>query len=210
MIELFDIIGQSLALNQDLWSDLVTNADSVRLRSALWIVALAGLSEAIAQSVVLFLNQVKPRRFILSLGVSSIIFVFGYFFYVISIDVLAKNLYKANNAPIIFNSISLAYAPLVLSFLTMMPYFGRPIYAYLHVYHFLALIVAVNVTYVLEPQQALVCIAGGWLLLTLLKATIGRPLIWLARSSRNRAAGTQLAISRKDLEQKLLQPKEER
>ncbi len=210
MAELFDIIGQSLALKKDLWHNLMANTDSVGFRYALWIVALAGLAEAFVQSVVLFLNQVKPHRFILSLGLGSVIFVFGYFFYVISIEVIALNLFQANYTPVIFKSISLAYAPLVLNFLTMMPCFGRAIYTYLHVYHFLALIVAVSMTYALEPKQALICVVGGWFLLTILKATIGRPLIWLAHFSRNRVAGTQLATSQKDLEQKLNQLKEDK
>lgn len=208
MGELLSIIGQSLSLDQDLWRDLLANADSVRFRNALWIVTLAGLAEAVAQSAVLFLNQVKPRRFVLSLGITAIIFVFGYFFYVLSISLIARVLYQADTTAIIFYSISLAYAPLILSFLIMMPYFGRAISAYLNVYHVLALIVAVSVTYALEPRQALVCVAGGWLLIMLLKATIGRPLIWLARSSRNRAAGKQLVTGRKELKQKLHQPKE--
>ncbi len=36
-----------------------------------WIVLLAGLSEAIGQSVVLFANRVKPKRFLLSLAVTG-------------------------------------------------------------------------------------------------------------------------------------------
>ncbi len=81
----------------------------------------------------------------------------------------------------------------------MVPYFGRVTGIYLNVYHFLALIIAVKVTYALEPQQALICVVAGWLVLTFFKATIGRPLIWLARFVRNRAAGTKLITKYKEL-----------
>ena len=39
------------------------------------------------------MNQVKPRRFVLSLLISAVIFTFGYFFYVFSIDFIATLVY---------------------------------------------------------------------------------------------------------------------
>lgn len=193
MTELWSIIRQSLALDLDLWRELAANPEAVRFRYAIFIVVLAGLAEALAQSIVLFMNQVKPHRFIASLLISAVTFTFGYFFYVFSINLIAGLVYQAPRpTPHIFTSVALAYAPLVLSFLTLIPFFGRAIGIYLSVYHFLALLIAVGVTFGLSMPKPVICVAGGWLLLTLLRGTVGRPVTWLARFMRNRLAGREL------------------
>ena len=88
--------------------------------------------------------------------------------------------------------VALTYAPLILSFLSLIPYFGRGVRVVLSVYHVLALLIAVQVTFALGPSQAVVCVAAGWVLLTLLGGTVGRPVVALARLVRNRFAGKQL------------------
>lgn len=193
MAEFWDIIGQSLVLDLDLWRDLVVARGSLWFGNAVFIVALAGLAEAVAQSAVLFMNQVKPRRFALSLIVNVFIFTFGYFFYVLSISVIAGVVYgETRDTSLVLASVALAYAPLILSFLILVPYFGRAIAMALSAYHFLALLIAVSVTFGLTGLQSVVSVAGGWLLLTLLRGTVGRPVTALARFVRNRFAGTQL------------------
>lgn len=193
MAEFWDLVSQSLALDLDLWRELLADPESLRFRYAILIVVLAGLAEAVAQSTVLFMNQVKPRRFAISLVLNAVIFTFGFLFYVFSIDLLANFAYGVSRStPLVVRAVALAYAPLVLSFLTLIPYFGRAIAAALSAYHFLALIIAVNVTYALAMPQPVVCVAGGWLLLTLIRGTVGRPVTALARLARNRFAGTEL------------------
>ena len=206
MAELWHIIRQSLALDLDLWRDLVANPESLRFRYAVLVVVLAGLAEAVAQSAVLFVNRVKPRRFALSLLISAVIFTFGYFFYVLSIGFVADMVYgePRRDTPLIFTSVALAYAPLILSFLTLIPCFGRAITIGLSTYHFLALLIAVSVTYGLEMPKPVVCVVGGWALLTLVRGTVGRPVTWLARLTRNRFAGTEL-LDAKSVRQKYVE-----
>ncbi len=74
----------------------------------------------------------------------------------------------------------------------MIPYFGRAIYGYLNIYHFLALILATTVSYSLPPIQALISVMAGWIALSLIKATVGRPVVNLAKWLRNKTAGTKL------------------
>ena len=197
--QIWRVIWQSLTLDQNLWRDLVANPDGIRFQFALLIVILAGLSEAAAQSVVLFLNQVRPLRFIASLVINAVLFAFGYVFYVLSIDLVARVFYGAPRpSELTFDSIALTYAPLILSFLVLIPYFGRGVRILLSVYHALALLIAVRVVFVLEPLQSVVCVAVGWVLLTLLSGTIGRPITIFARFLRNRFAGKQL-LDREEL-----------
>lgn len=204
MNELFELIIRSFQLDVSLWTELRDNPQAVRFRGVLIIVLLAGLSDGIAQSVVLFLNHVRPRRFIYSLFVSAVLFVSGYFFYLLSIDFVAQQIFNANTSTNIYYSLALAYVPLILSFMTMLPYFGYPIGIFLNVYHFLALIIATAVSYTLQPMQALLSVTVGWLLLTLIKSTIGKPVINFAKWLRNQFAGTTLEKNITILEQRLL------
>ena len=54
------------------------------LKIAVLIVLLAGLSQAIAQSIILFINQVKLLRFMFSLLINVLLFVAGFGFLVLS------------------------------------------------------------------------------------------------------------------------------
>lgn len=207
MPEIWHLMRQGLALDPDLWRELLADPESMRFRYAILIVVLAGISEAVAQSTVLFMNQVKPRRFVISLFLNAVIFALGYVFYVFSIDFVAQLVYgQSRETSLALTAVALAYAPLTLSFLTLIPYFGRAIAAALSAYHFLALLVAVSATYALAMPQPVVCVAGGWLLLTLLRGTVGRPVAALARLVRNRFAGTELqdaaALRQRYLEQR--------
>lgn len=193
MAAFWHVLRQGLALDLDLWRGVVADPASFWFGNAVLVVVLAGLAEAVAQSAVLFMNQVKPRRFLISLLVNAFLFTFGYFFYVLSISVVAGVVYgERRDTTLVLTSVALAYAPLVLGFLTLIPYFGRAIAMGLSAFHFLALLIAVSVTYGVTGLQPVICVAGGWLLLTLLRGTIGRPVTALARFARNRFAGTQL------------------
>lgn len=197
MAELWHVFKQGLALDLDLWRDLLADPGLVRFRLAVLIVVIAGLSEAVAQSTVLFMNQVRPRRFVISLFLNAVIFTFGFLFYVFSIDFMAQLVYgQSRNTSLVLTAVALAYAPLSLSFLTLIPYFGRAIARALSAYHFLALLIAVSVIYGLAMPQPVVCVAGGWLLLTLVRGTVGRPVTALARFTRNRFAGAELLDSK--------------
>ena len=159
--DIWRVIGQSLTLDGNLWRDLVANPDGVRFQFALFIVVLAGLSQAVAQSMVLFLNQVRPLRFVTSLLINAVLFTFSYLFYVLSINLIARVFYGAPRASeLTFDSIALTYAPLILSFLSLIPYFGQGVRAGLSAYHVLALLITVRVTFGLEPLQAVICTAS--------------------------------------------------
>lgn len=193
MAELLRIIGSSLAIDEAPWRNLSVNPASVPLSVALLVVLLAGLSEAVAQSVALVLNRVRPLRFFASLGLNALIFTLGFVFYVLSIGLSTRLLFGvAQPAPLLIKSVSFAYAPLILSFVTLMPYFGRALSLYLYVYHFVAIVVAVRVIHDLTDAQALASSLLGLVLLVLLQATLGRPLVALARWVRNRTAGVRL------------------
>ena len=193
MNEFLDIIRRSLSLDPGLWQELLANPEALRFRPALWLVLLAGLSEALAQSVVLFVSRVRPSRFVLSLLLSAALLALGYLFYVASIEFMAEVVFgKPRLNALAFKMIALTYAPFIFSVVTLTPYLGRAVAALLTVYHVLALLIAVSVSYGFSPRQGLLCLAASWLLLQVLRGSLGRPLVWLTRALRNRVAGTAL------------------
>ena len=63
-------IWQALTLDEQIF--VTVEGTRQGLWIALIVVALAGLSQAFGQSLVLFINQVRPRRFILAIIASTI------------------------------------------------------------------------------------------------------------------------------------------
>ena len=56
---------------------------------ALLVVALASISEAMGQSIVLFINRVRPKRYMLALGISTASNMIGYLLWVAVIWVMS-------------------------------------------------------------------------------------------------------------------------
>jgi hypothetical protein len=157
------------------------------------VVFLAGVSEAIGQSVVLFANRVKPRRFALSLLLNGILFIVSVFILAGSIWAIARVIYHTHESFLdLLRSVGLSYVPLLLSFFVLLPYMGTFINRALSVWSFLALLVALVVTMGLVLWQALVCSIFGWALVQVLKYTLGRPYVAFERWLRRITAGVSL------------------
>jgi predicted Abi (CAAX) family protease len=170
------------------------------LIQAILIVLLAGLSLAIGQSIVLFINRVKPGRFIFSLILSAILYTFGFLFLVFStwliclfsrsIDISLGTLTKV---------FGLSYAPFLFSFLGALPYLGYPILTILSVWRLLAMVIGFSAVANVETGTAFAYLAIGWFILQLLENTIGQPIARLGKAIADRVAGVDLISSRKDL-----------
>lgn len=160
------------------------------------VVLIAGLSESIGQSVVLFANEIKPRRFILSLMLSAMLFVGSYVLWVLSIWSIAALLFRPNISIIeVIRAVGLGYAPLVFGFLALIPYFGTIINKALYFWTFTAIVSAVRVTLELTTVQAVIASAAGVLLILRIRATFGMPFVKITRRIRNLAAGKRLYLT---------------
>ena len=82
LYQLGDLIGGSFTLNQEAFRKIVSLPEGQTI--ALLVVLIAGLSLAVGQSVILFINRVKPARLIFSLLLNAVLFVFGFLFLVFS------------------------------------------------------------------------------------------------------------------------------
>lgn len=169
--------------------------------AALAIVLLAGLSEAAGESVVLFVNRVRPPRFVLSLLVSALIFTFTYLFLAGSVYAVVR-LLIGPEVPLLTVTVTVgvAHAPRMLGFLAFLPYFGQPLSLLLHAWSVLALLAGVRATMDAEPFQALAAVAFGALLLAVLQRTVGRPFAYVARRVRWATAGVVLATPQEAVE----------
>lgn len=162
---------------------------------ALPIVIAAGLSEVLGQSYVLFANRVKPTRFITTLLINIIIFVVGFFSSVLSVWLLARFVFDYDQTFYrVLPSVASSYRPLIFGFLSAIPYFGIGIINVLYFITYVLLAQAL-VFFGFQPWEAIVCTGLSLVVVFILRATIGRPIIWLGQRLRNLAAGTNFETS---------------
>lgn len=186
-----ELIGGALRLQPEAFAALELRPGG--LRFALWVVLLAGLSSALGQSLVLFVNEVRPRRLVSSLLLSALLFALSFLFWVASIWLVAEQVF-GRERPFVdaVRIVGLAYAPQLFGFFTLTPYFGGAIATALSIWGLLATLVATGVAFDVGLPAAAACTALGWLLLFVAQRTVGRPLIWLAKRLRHAVAGTRL------------------
>lgn len=187
----WELLGAVLALNKSAFEQIY--AQRVDATIALIIVLAAGLSQEVAQSIVLFVNRVKPLRFILCLIVGAILFAMGYFFLVCSTSVISFSPF-INHAPFrtIAKILGFSYAPLIFSFLGAIPYFGVPILTLLSLWSLLAMVVGLSVVLDTSTWQAFAAVGFGWFTLQILQNTIGQPLAECGNWLVDQVAGVQL------------------
>lgn len=193
-----DLVRGALALSSDFAEAVVGTPGAGRVAAV--VVVLAGLSEALGESVVLFVNRVRPAHFVRSLFISAAIFAFTYLFLAASIWVVAR-LWLQPDAGFsqIATVVALAQAPRLFGFLVFLPYFGLPVSVLLWIWSLLATTVGVAELLGLVAWEAAAVVALGSLLLLTLQRTVGRPLLALARIARRRAAGVELVTDRRQI-----------
>lgn len=170
------------------------------MRTAVLLVVLAGLSEAVGESVVLFLNRVRPKYFLRSLLISAVIFAFTYFFLAASVWAVAELSGKSGvGFAKVASVVAAAQAPRLLGFLVFLPYFGLPTSIALWIWSLLATTQGVAELLSLTPWEAAGTVALGGLLLLTAQRTVGKPVLALARLARRRAAGTKLVTNAREL-----------
>lgn len=190
------LLKETLFLNHEAFLEL-SQGD---FKLAMLIVFLAGLSQALGQSIVLFINKVSKRRFVFSLLINAIIFSISFFFLVLSISVTVNfAFHKEESLKQVMTLTGLAYLPYLFSFLTLAPYFGSFVALSLSLWNLAAIITATSVVFSLNIYQALAASIIGWLLKQLLKSTIAKPIQKLSKIIKKVIAGKPLEFSKQKL-----------
>jgi hypothetical protein len=167
---------------------------------AIFIVSMASISEALGQSVVLFINRVRPRRYLLALGISTASNMIAYLLWTAVIWLMGAFFYGLNFPFIaIASAVGLAYAPQLLAFFELVPFLGNPFGIILSLWSMLAIAVAIYVGLNFTFWQALIASAVGWLLIQVFRRTIGIPVYALGHWIQDRAAGAPLRFNVKDI-----------
>ncbi|MBW4526240.1 MAG: CAAX protease [Phormidium tanganyikae FI6-MK23] len=193
-----NLIGGSFALSQEAFRLVVSLLEGQKI--ALLVVLAVGLSLAIGQSIILFINQVKPIRFVFSLLLNAILFVFGFLFLVFSTWLIGflPGFTRIPWSELVI-ALGLSYAPLLFSFLGALPYVGEPILNLLSVWHLLAMVAGVSAVAQVGGARAFTYVAFGWFMLQLLKGTIGQPIAKLGRRLTEQVAGVDVSDQRSQL-----------
>lgn len=168
--------------------------------AALIVVVAAGVAQAVAQSIILFINRVQPIRFVFSLLINTLLYVAGFVFIVLSTWLITL-LPWAADVPLVKLAvvIGIAYAPLVFSFLGALPYLGVPILTGLSIWHLLAMVVGFAAIAQVSTGAAFGYLAVGWFIFQVLQQTVGQPIANFGRWLADRTAGVSLARSRREL-----------
>ena len=196
----WELIGEVLSFNSEAFQTIVNLPDGMPL--ALLVVVLAGLSLSVGQSIILFINRIKPTRFVFSLLLNAILFTFGFLFLVFSTWLICLLPWSVN-VPFLtlIKVLGLAYAPLLFSFLGALPYAGVPILNLLSVWRLLAMVVGFSAVTGVSETIAIGYVAFGWVVLQLLESTIGQPIAKIGKKLANKVAGVELATEGEELQE---------
>jgi len=199
------MIQQAMRLNPTVFIEIQQIRGGLGI--ALLIVALAGLSEALGQSVILFINRLRPRRFILALMITAASHMLGYLVWTVTVWLVGVYVFEQQVSMIaIACVVGLAYAPQTLAFFELTPFLGNPFSIILSLWSMVAVIMAVRVGLNLELWQAFLASALGWVIIQVWRRTIGRPIYGLGRWLQRRAAGVPLEHTLADLSMLRRQP----
>ena len=170
------IFGAALRLNPAVYTLVPLSPQGLRVAVA--IVLLACVSEAAGQSIVLFLNRVRPQRFGLALTIGVLTNLAGYGIWTLTIWLAGRVLFGSDSGlRTVAGVVGLAYAPQVFSFFVLVPVLGNTIGVLLTLWSMAAIILAIDTGFRLPAWQAVTLAAVGWLLLQGLYRTIGRPVL---------------------------------
>lgn len=181
----------ALGMNPEIYT--LAQQASNGLTVALLIMLLAASSEAVGQSVVLFLNRVRPWRFALAVALSVVANIIGYLLWSTAIWLAVRLVFGVEIAFVAaLVVVGLAYAPQLLAFFEMAPYFGNLFAFALSLWTMTAIVIAIRWGMGLELWQAGATGVISWLAIQMWRRSVGRPIYALGRWLTRGAAGKPL------------------
>jgi len=162
LVAMWDVASGVMRLDPEVFTTVMNTPGAGWI--ALAIAFVAGISDMVGQSVVLFANRVSPRRFWFSVVASALVLIVSIFFYAFSIWLIVKFVFfLPGRFRIILILVALSYAPIVFSFASLLPYMGNFIYQAVRIWSLLALVVGVRaIAGAVFWQGVLACLLG-WL-----------------------------------------------
>ncbi|HYZ85031.1 MAG TPA: hypothetical protein VE621_11540 [Bryobacteraceae bacterium] len=177
---------------------------------ALGVFCLAAISEAVGQSVDLFLHRVPPKRFLLSLFLTAVMLAFTVVLWTATFWAISRFVYGRDYAFYdLLAGVGLGHAPYLFGFLILIPWLGLVIRAILQVWTLLAVITSL---FVLEMpfRDLLLAALPGWLIVEALYRMTGSPVRWLNNFLQNLIYNRPDRITRETLRELLLRSMQHR
>lgn len=197
MADLVDLSWAALTLSGDAFVRVAEDPDARAL--AFVIVLLAGVAELVGQSVLLFLNGVRPWRFTLAMLLNATTFALEVVVWVVGI-VVVEALLGAGDVPfeVLVGVVALGHAPYLLSVFLLIPYYGPPIQRLLQIWTVAA--IGVGLAAVTDwTNTAIVVVLGlGFAFQLGIKVTVGRWIGAIDRFLWRTATGTRWRLSVED------------
>lgn len=191
-------ISMALRLDPQIFAAIQTAPNGIWV--ALGVVAMAGASEAVGQSLSLFLNHIRASRFGLALAIATATHMVGYVLWTMTIWLAGSALFQQDQSLLaVASAVGLSYAPLIFSFFVLTPYLGNLFGIILSLWSMLAVILAIRVGMQLEIWQAVVLAITGWIMLQTVRRTIGRPVTRLQRWLASHATGVSYDVRAQDV-----------
>ena len=198
----WSLVSGVLLLNPETFKTI--NKIPLSLIASILVVLFAGLSQTFGQSVMLFINRVRPLRFVLSIAIAAIIFVFNYNFWVLSTWLVGIIVFRVDLALIeVIKTLGFSYAPLLFGFLMMIPYFGMPLLIILSIWTLMAIAIGLGAISPLGMWQAFECCLGGWLFLQISQRVFGKTIARITSDLVDWVAGVELVTEPDYIEQML-------
>lgn len=191
-------ITEAMRLNPEAFAVVMANQQPRGLILA--IAVTGGASLLLGQSVILFVNRVRPARFIFSLLLNGVIFALSLAIWAVAIWATGRLLFP-NDIPLltVLQLVGLGAAPYVFGFLVLLPYAGTFIGKVLSVWSFLVVLAGLTTLAQGRLGAALICTTVGWLLIMVMSATIGRPIIYLRNRVWKLLTGADMDASVQDI-----------
>ena len=164
--------------------------------AALTIAFLAGVSEMLGQSVILVVNRVPLYRFLASLAFTGATYLLTALTWTASAVAVAPltrvGLIEMTNVAALAGIVSLAFAPRLLGFLAIAPYFGAAVSNVLEIWAMCLAVFGLHVAVGLPLPAAAFCGGAGWLVAYLVRSFLGRLLRGPLRRLRILITGSTL------------------
>ena len=163
-----------------------------------------GLSSAVGQSAVLFINRVRPNQFIWVLVSLGMYVIAGLVVWYLSTYAIVRLIWQQELAwQLMLQTLILACAPLLFSFFVALPVLGIIFELGLALWCLLAVMLGLTVVTNLNSWQAFLSAIIGWLLYRLLYGLFGRPMLIIIRDLRARLFGVMWTLDPQELEQRI-------
>lgn len=194
MTDLVELWWGALTLQPSAFQEMADDPGARRL--AYVLVLLGGVAELIGQSVLLFLNQVRPWRFALAMLLNATTFALEVVVWVIGI-VVVEAVVGAGDVPLatLVGIVALGHAPYLLSIFLLIPYYGPPIQRVLQIWTVAAIGVGLGTVTDWSNGAIVVVLALGFAFQLGVKVTLGRWIGAVDRFLWRTATGTRWRLS---------------